>query len=161
MPTKQSPLQMDLGTTSTVWICMTELRKVMNKPEQWVVLTLALEALLRTIAQSPCHVIKTTCIILTIMNHIFAAWCGGLHWQKATALPNISILFYVWHPLGRLRLWDPLTRHTTINSAVWQGSGMMQRWVAGSDASRGSAWDRRSIADIHWNLIVIDLHDRI
>lgn len=51
---------------------MTELRKVMNKPEQWVVLTLALEALLRIIAQSPCHVIKTTYIILTIMNHTFA-----------------------------------------------------------------------------------------
>lgn len=69
---KQSPLQMDLGTTSTVWIGMTELRKERNKSEQWVVLTLALEALLRIIAQSPCHVIKTTCIILAIMNHIFA-----------------------------------------------------------------------------------------
>lgn len=63
---------MDLGTTNTVWICMAKLGKEMNKPKQWVVLTLALETLLRIIAQSPCHVIKTICIILTIMNHIFA-----------------------------------------------------------------------------------------
>lgn len=74
----------------------------MNRPDQWVVLTPALEALLRIIAESPCQIIKTNCIILTIMNHISQIDVVGFTGTKPQFYLT-PLLFYVQLPLGRLR----------------------------------------------------------
>lgn len=79
-----------------------EFGREMNRPDQWVVLTPTLEALLRMIAKSPCQIIKTNCIILTIMNHISQIDVVGFTGKKPQ-LYLTPLLFYVRLPLGRLR----------------------------------------------------------
>lgn len=69
------------------------------------------------------------------MNHIFKNWC-----DKKPQLYLTPLLFYAWLPPGRLRSWDSLTRYITIDSAVWHGAEMLQKWLVGLVYHRAMHW---------------------